>query len=211
MLGSKTFMEYFINFFSYLIFIFFYLDIPINIYRIGQISGDTENGVWNRNDMAAMMIYAAAEQFHKIPNIEEDINWIPINICSASVVNLALKSSFDISIPIDERVYHLLNPNTMKYEEYLHMLRQAGLNFDVVSQEEFLDAILATKDLSNPLIKLSSFFQQIYFNKSNFATFQIDKTIQRCEILKNCPKIDSNLIQLYLNYWKKPESFNEIS
>ncbi len=158
--------------------------------------------------MAAMMIYAGAGQLHKMPNIGQDINWIPVDICSSSLIDLALKSSFDNST---SHVYHLINPNIIKYEEYLHTLQQAGLIFDIVSPKEFVNAILTTNDLSNPLIKLSSFFEQIYLNKSNFTTFQTEKTVQRCEILKNSPKIDSNLIKLYLNYWNQRQLFNQIS
>ena len=178
----------------------------MNIYRVGQVSGDTEHGVWNRSEMAAMMIYAGAGRLHQMPNIGQDVNWIPVDICSASVVDLALKSSFDNSTSADEHVFHLLNPNPIKYEEYLQALRQAG--FDIVAPKAFVQTILTTKDLSNPLIKLSSFFEQVYLNKSNVTTFQTDKTVQRCHILKNSPKIDSNLIRLYLNHWQKYQPSN---
>jgi hypothetical protein len=149
--------------------------------------------------MAAMMIYAGAGQLHKMPNIGQDINWIPVDICSSALIDLALKSSLDIST----HVYHLINPNTITYDEYLHSLRQAGFTFECVSPNEFINSISNT----NPLIKLSSFFEQIYLNKSNFTRFQTEKTESKCHILKNCPKIDSNLIKLYLNYWKHCQIF----
>jgi thioester reductase-like protein len=197
------------------IFIFndFFLDVPVNIYRIGQISGDIQNGIWNTNEMAAMMIYAGAGQLRKMPNIGQDINWIPVDICSASLVDLALKSSFDFSISPDERVYHLLNPHSITYQQYLNYLREAGLNFHTVSTQEFLDAILTTKDQTNPLIKLSSFLEQIFSKKdsSKVSKYETIKTVQRCSILKNCPPIDSNLIKLYLNYWNKSQLLNQTS
>ena len=189
--------------------ILFFLDVPINIYRIGQVCGDTKNGIWNTSEMAAMMIYAGAGQLHQMPNIGGDINWIPVNICSAALVDLALKSSFDISTSPDEHVYHLLNPNSMSYEEYLHSLREVGFTFEIVSPEAFVETILNSNDLSNPLIKLSSFLKQklLKQDKINLSKFQTIKTVQRCEILQDCPKIDSNLIQLYSNYWKKQINF----
>lgn len=180
----------------------------MNIYRVGQICGDSEHGVWNSTELAAMMIYAGAGQLHQMPNVGQDINWIPVNICSASIVDLALKSSCNNSTSVNEHIYHVVNPNTISYEEYLYALRQAGLTFEIVSPKEFVHAISITEDLSNPLIKLSSFFEQVYLQKSNCPTFQTGKTLQRCEILKNCPKIDSNLIQLYINYWKGCHLFN---
>ena len=173
-------------------------NIPMKIYRVGQVSGDTENGVWNKSELAAMMIYAGAGQIHQMPNIGQDINWIPVNICSYALVHLSFNSS-------DHDVYHLVNPHSLSYQEYLQALHQAGFNFQSVSPKEFLDSILNNSDLSNPLIKLSSFLEQRFFNKqkSKFPTFLTEKTAEKCDILKNCPRIDSNLIELYANYWKK--------
>jgi len=158
--------------------------------------------------MAPMMIYAGAGQLHLMPNMGEDINWIPVNICSSVLVDLALKSSFDISTSPNEHVYHLLNPHSITYDQYLHSLREVGFTFDTVSPEEFVHAILNSNDLSNPLIKLSSFLKQ-KFLKKNLSKFETIQTVQRCDILQNCPKIDSNLIQLYSNYWKKTHQILE--
>jgi thioester reductase-like protein len=178
----------------------------VNIYRVGQVSGDTENGVWNRNEMAAMMIYAGAGQLKKMPNVGQDLNWIPVDICSAALVDLALKSSFEIATPYDQRVYHLLNPHSITYEDYLNSLQAAGLHFDRVSPKEFLDIILTTNDLTNPLVKLSSFFEQVVSKKdsSKISKYETFKTVEKCDVLKNCPPINSNLIKHYLNYWKNP-------
>lgn len=184
-------------------FIYFILDVLVNIYRIGQISGDLQNGIWNTNEMTAMMIYASADQLKIMPNVGEYINWIPVDICTASLVDLALKSSFDISSN-DQRIYHLLNPSNITYEDYLNCLRLAGLQFNTVSPDEFLQLVLSTKDKTNPLVKLSSFFEQIYSknNAMKLPTFQTLETVKRCAILKDCPPVNSDLIRLYLNYWK---------
>lgn len=180
------------------------LDVPINIYRVGQVSGDTENGVWNKSELAAMMIYAGAGQLHQMPNIGKDINWIPVNICSGALVDLALKSSFDLCRSSDDHVYHLLNPHSLSYEEYLQALRQAGFTFESVPPREFLNRVLNSDDLSNPLIKLTSFLEESFRNYENHkvAKFSLDKTIEKCPLLRNCPQIDSELIERYASYWK---------
>jgi thioester reductase-like protein len=179
--------------------------VPVNIYRVGQISGDTQNGVWNVDEMASMIIYAGAGQLKKMPSVGEDVSWIPVNICSASLVDLALKSSFQTSVPAKERVYHLLNPHLIPYDHYLDLLRAAGLKFDTVSPKAFIDAILATTETTNPLVKLSSFLEQSFGENGllQLSKYETKKTTERCEILQNCPRIGSNLIQLYLDYWKK--------
>lgn len=179
--------------------------MPVNIFRVGQISGDTENGTWNTSEMAAMMIYAGAGRLKKMPDVGSAINWIPVDVCSGALVDLALKSSFDLSVTRDARVYHLLNPHVISYEEYLNGIRSAGLSFDVVSGKEFIDTILSTKDISNPLVKLSSFFEQAFSKKTELivSDYETVKTVQRSEVLKKCPLIDGDLIKKYLNYWRK--------
>ncbi|CAF3376398.1 unnamed protein product [Rotaria sp. Silwood2] len=135
-----------------------HLYASVNIYHVGQISGDTQNNV----------------------------NWISDDVCSASLVDLALKSSFQISIPTTERVYHLLNPYVITYDNYLNLLREADLNFDTVSPKIFINAILTTIDTTNLLVKLSSFFEQS-FNKNGILEllkYETVKTVERCEIFK---------------------------
>ncbi|CAF3252218.1 unnamed protein product [Rotaria sp. Silwood2] len=105
---------------------------------------------------------------------------------SKYVVDLALKSSFQISIPTTERVYHLLNPYVITYDNYLNLLREADLNFDTVSPKIFINAILTTIDTTNLLVKLSSFFEQS-FNKNGILEllkYETVKTVERCEIFK---------------------------
>lgn len=162
--------------------------------------------------MNAMMIYAGAQKLKMLPNIGEDIHWIPVDICSAALIDLVLRTSFETLTPVKERVYHLINPYVTKYQDYLNCLREAGLSFETVTPKEFLDAILSANDINNPLIKLSSFLTQ-RFNEINIlrsSKFETVKTVQRCKILKNCPQIDSNLIKLYLKYWQRCQVLNQI-
>lgn len=182
------------------------LNVPVNIYRLGQICGDTENGIWNTTEMTSMMIYAGAGQLKKLPDTGDDIRWIPVDICSASVVELALKSSFDVTVSKDDRVYHLLNPHVTIYDEYLHDLQSAGLQFDSVSSEEFLQALSNIDDqTTNPLVKLYPFLEHLYNGRetSKFPRYEMIKTLEKSEVLKQCPRINSIMIERYLAYWKE--------
>ncbi|CAF5169001.1 unnamed protein product, partial [Rotaria sp. Silwood1] len=54
------------------------------------------------------------------------------------------------------------------------------------------------------LVKLASYFEQSFSKKETLKLpkYEIVKTVERCKMLESCPPIDSNLIKLYLNYWK---------
>lgn len=173
--------------------------MPVNIFRVGQISGDTLNGIWNSTELAAMMIYAGAGRLHRMPNVGQDLNWIPVDVCSAALVELALTSP-----SAEQHVYHLLNPHVIAYQDYLQALRQAGLDFQTVTKEEFLQEISTSADRANPLIKLVPFLEQIFtkVNRSSPIEFETTRTVQHSRILQACPPITSQLIQRYLKHWK---------
>lgn len=170
----------------------------MNIFRVGQISGDTTYGIWNTTELAAMMIYAGAGQLHQMPNVGNELNWIPVDVCSAAVVELALKAASD------QHVYHLLNPKVIPYSKYLRSLRRAGLIFETVSQEQFMQSVLTAADQTNPLIKLSAFLEQNLseVDHSQPIRFETTTTIQHSCVLQTCPRISSKLIRKYLDYWK---------
>ena len=157
-----------------------------------------------------MLIYAGAGQLKKMPVTGEEVNWIPVDVCSRSLVDLALKSSSSSEVSPNERVYHLLNPHATSYDDYLKSLRAAGLTFDTVTAQEFINTILTATDTSNPLVKLSAFFEQTYSNKRKLkrSHYQTVKTVARCEPLQRCSPVDTKLIQLYLNYWKHCQVLN---
>jgi hypothetical protein len=44
----------------------FVLDVPVNIYRVGQISGDRINGIWNENELVFLKINKKTENLIKV-------------------------------------------------------------------------------------------------------------------------------------------------
>lgn len=190
------------------------VEVPVSVYRVGQISGDTQNGTWNTTELAPMMIYAGAGKLKKMPDIGRDIYWIPIDICSRSIVDLALNvASCDISTGHDSRVYHLMNPRQLSYNDYLECLRLVGLEFDIVKPKEFLDVLLTEANASNPLVRLSSFLEQMYQQQEpnqspkKPTVFETIETQKLCQILAQCPAIDSKLIGLYIDFWRRCQIF----
>ncbi|CAF1205772.1 unnamed protein product, partial [Didymodactylos carnosus] len=170
--------------------------ILVDVYRVGQISGDTEYGIWNTSEMIPLIICGGGGQLGQMPDSGQPISWIPVNIVSNCIVDIALQSYSH-----DKNVHHLLNPHTIEWSQFLNELSQIGLKFQIISMEKWLQIILQNTSTDNPLMKISSYLESS--SNIRMAHYETKKTTDRTKYFKQCPQIDQKLIRKYLNYWNK--------
>lgn len=110
----------------------------IKVLRIGQLTGDTENGVWNRSEAWPLML-SASRTLGCLPKLDETLNWLPVDIAARAVVDISLASHSDDRCS----VYHLVNNST--HTTWFNLLdwtlAAKGNKFEVVSPEEWLDRL----------------------------------------------------------------------
>ena len=189
---------------------FFNSGVPVDIYRLTQISGDSETGVWNTAEMLPLMICAGGGRLGMLPEDGQHIDWIPVNYAAASIVDIALKSSTRVTSQ-SERVHHILNPNSISWSQLLDYLKLSGLQFKAVPIKEWLHQLLANPN--NSAYTLANFFNKIFAEGRKFeiSKHNVEKTMQRTATLERCPPITPELIRRYLNYWSEVDflSHNE--
>lgn len=76
--------------------------------RIGQLTGDTDKGVWNISEAWPLML-ATVDAIGCLPQIEESLNWLPLDIAATAVLEIAFQ---DASKDRKAYVYHLVNNST---------------------------------------------------------------------------------------------------
>ena len=167
----------------------------MDIFRVGQISGDSERGAWNTSEMISLMICVGGGELGQMSSQGQDIRWIPVNIASSAIVSVALQDWVS-----NDNVHHILNPHALPWSAFLESLHRAGLRFRVVNPSEWLETMLHSQ---TPLMKLASFFQTFFTSKEGFrvAEYETDKTEGRSKPLRECPMIDVDLLKKYLVYW----------
>jgi thioester reductase-like protein len=182
--------------------IYFSSDVPVDIYRLGQIAGDSETGVWNTAEMIPLIICAGGGEMSMLPDDCQCVDWIPVNYAAACVADIAIDPSTRTA-PISERVHHIVNPRTISWPELLKHLKAAGLHFTVVPIKDWLRVLLSSP--KNPAYVLAGFFQKIFAEGTSFelAKYLTEKTARRTTALEHCPTIDRELVQCYLNYWSE--------
>ncbi|RUS23010.1 hypothetical protein BC937DRAFT_93667 [Endogone sp. FLAS-F59071] len=150
--------------------------IPVDIYRVGQISGDTRNGVWNRSEYFPMMIAYGAGWIGEFPDKSGDINWIPLDIAAEAICELAfIRQNTREGVA---EMHHILNPHSLTWTKLLGMLHETSLQFREVGQREWADHLIA--DRANPGNKLAAFWEKTMTEgNEKRPVFETEETCKR--------------------------------
>ncbi|OLN97928.1 Iterative polyketide synthase CazM 2 [Colletotrichum chlorophyti] len=145
------------------------------VLRLGQIVGDSEGGVWNQTEAIPLMI-RSAKVIKALPALDETPSWMPADKMALAVLELArltgprCESCGAPASPDDadlDLVYQVQNPRLFHWTfDFLRALRAAGLEFQIVSQREWVRRLRESdpNPETNPTYKLLGFFEEKYDN-----------------------------------------------
>lgn len=200
------------------------------VLRVGQIVGDTVEGLWNSTEAISLMIRSATtlgalpalEEVRMVlstpersTNYDQTPSWLPVDIVARAVLELAgldtLTSEASAqNLNSDNIVYHVQNPRTFSWtNDLLPALQAAGLGFKVVTQREWVELLRGSEQDpdKNPTIKLLDFFTEKYDNDQpgrQGLVFQTEKTGLRSEAIQNGYDIvGSGLVKKFVDSWRK--------
>ncbi|KIY63134.1 L-aminoadipate-semialdehyde dehydrogenase [Cylindrobasidium torrendii FP15055 ss-10] len=96
--------------------------LPVAVLRIGQMSGDSVNGIWNETE-AWPLLFKSANTVGALPVVDEHPSWLPVDYAGEAIVEIILNASKPAA-----RVYNIVNPNTeTNFEDMLDWIAEAGL------------------------------------------------------------------------------------
>ena len=122
--------------------------VNAGIYRIGQIIGDTHQGIWNDSE-AFPLIIRSALTMGVLPESDMDCEWLPVDTCAASIIDIeklnkshgSASTNGDHTTPQvsgtakqanqqQRLVYNLRSPRTFTWtKDLLPALAATGLSF----------------------------------------------------------------------------------
>ena len=135
-----------------------------------------------------------------LPKLSDTLNWLPIDVVARVVAELCHSREH-------RDVYHVVNPKSFNWSaDLLPMLRNAGLDFEPVTPQEWLER-LASSDPDpavNPTIKLLEFFKTKYAvsNRGPAVKFETDTTERESQTLRTVGAPDAALIGKMVEFWK---------
>ncbi|TYJ52933.1 hypothetical protein B9479_006444 [Cryptococcus floricola] len=181
------------------------------VLRIGQLAGDTENGVWNETEAWPLM-FKSIDTIHALPMLEEQPSWLPVDQAASTITQIVL-SSISTSTPSSAQVYHILNAHLASWSSILKGLASAGLQFKTVSRHEWLNLLSSSNpDVTvNPTYKLLGFYQNRIGKEreKKGLTFEVEKTEEESETLREEVKaVEEKLIALWANRWRQSGFLN---
>ncbi|KAF2644124.1 acetyl-CoA synthetase-like protein [Massarina eburnea CBS 473.64] len=190
------------------------------VLRIGQIVGDTKNGVWNDEEFIPAMIRSALTM-RTLPQLHEQCSWLPVDTLATAMMELtetleqaprplALNST---NPPI---FYNMVNPVVFSWDTLLAELKKTSLQFEVVPFCEWLQGLQESaawgNEVQNPAVKLVEFYKQNFAgslaggNGSGEGTvmFETQAAQRDTTVLRSPPNlIEGGHIQRFVTRWRQ--------
>ncbi|KAI1414152.1 NAD(P)-binding protein [Hypoxylon sp. FL1857] len=185
----------------------------VQVIRVGQIAGDSRHGIWNPGEAIPLVVQTGLT-VGALPVIEgnDEVHfWLPVDICAAAVVQLALLRD-QASTP---SIFHISSTEALHWNaEFLPALKKAGLRFEELPQREWVSRLeKSDSDVQrNPPYRLLEYFKGRYGNVGSNGTVKegspdgyqlIDISIAKKHALalENPIRVDEKLIAKFVRYW----------
>jgi thioester reductase-like protein len=120
------------------------------VIRLGQLSGDTKTGIWNPEE-SWPLILKTLKQVHCLPELEENVQWLPVDVAAEAVVRIAVRLP---NLHADKKIWHVLNPRPTTWSRILGALEKwSGMSVKRVWPNEWL-GLLEERERAGEVVKL---------------------------------------------------------
>jgi thioester reductase-like protein len=134
-------------------------EIKMNVIRVGQLTGDTTNGVWNMNE-AWPLLLSTVKDIKCLPHLEQRLDWLPLDIAAKAVIEIGLANKSRGNKEAD--VYNLLNvKGHTRWVDLLRWVQEArDENFDIARLKTWAERLKILKE--HPAQKLTWLWKKGY-------------------------------------------------
>lgn len=194
--------------------------LPIGIYRPGRIAGQSKSGVCNPDDHTFRLIRGCI-QLGIAPERDLQVNLSPVDYVSRAIAHLSLQPH------AMGKIYHLVNPNSVPWNQLIHWIRECGYPLRQVSLDQWYQCLqeVITAQPDHPLYPLIPILMANSPDSDNHRNYESPATklldpfesklaqqltqktlreLNHAAIL--CPAIDRSLLKTYLTYLAQQQS-----
>jgi thioester reductase-like protein len=152
------------------------------VLRIGQLTGDTENGVWNMTEAWPLML-STVRELGCLPDLDEPLSWLPVDVAARAILQIAnnedqvpLENVIEDGREVPCPVYHLVNNSiSTTWKDLLGWLKSIeNLEFDIVEPTEWLNKL--EKLESHPGKALLGLWRKAYGGDSGAKDRRLNKS-----------------------------------
>lgn len=172
------------------------LNSRIAIIRVGQLSGDTETGIWNDAEAWPIML-RSMKTTGCIPDLQnETIDWLPLNIAARIFAEIGTVKQ-EKTTPL---VFHVLNSDqSVMWSDLLASLKKSR-TFEVVAPGEWIKVVetLQSSDARHSAVKLLGLWKAAYDLRSSCEqgqgverlTYNVEQTTKYIPSMRQLQVID---------------------
>lgn len=182
--------------------------LPVTIYRPPLISGHSQTGAWNTDDVVCRVIKGCVEM-GSMASLDYILNLSPVDYVARAIVYLS-KQEESIG-----QIFHLNNPKALHWKDFVNWVRNFGYKINLLSYEDWEQELSKIQPFSrNPLSPLLPFFRKrlpngnlIIPQQYNCQKLPIINCLQTFDMLYRnqiiCPPFNSELLNKYFTYFIK--------
>ncbi|WP_280408322.1 thioester reductase domain-containing protein [Nocardia brasiliensis] len=176
--------------------------LPVTIFRIGMISGDSATGLGSDNAILDRILTSFL-QLRKVPNVRQVLDMTPVDYAARAMVHLAKTPEFQGG------AYSVTNPCGVTIEALCEMLTELGYAVQKVDwSSEWRGEILNSKP-NNAMFRMRPFIEEAVDELivPLYDTRRIDSALAKSGI--SCPAITPEILQKYIAHFAQKWEFDE--
>ncbi|MDF5733397.1 MAG: thioester reductase domain-containing protein, partial [Rhizonema sp. PD38] len=169
--------------------------LPVCIYRPGRVSGHSQTGICNTDDLMSRMIKGCI-QLGSLPDFNMMIDLTPVDYASKCIVHLSMQKKC-----LGE-TFHVVNPLPAHWRNVITWFQSFGYLLKVISYNQWRAELLKVAEHSsaNALYPLIPFFSEEAPDDS--VKFDCQNTLDRLAGTSiNCPSVGTELLNTYFSYY----------
>jgi len=170
--------------------------------RIGQLTGDTEHGVWNKSEAYPLML-STVREIGCLPKIQDNLSWLPLDVAARVLCEIALafdETSLDPARSAPCEVYHIVNNNfSTSFMDLLGWMKRIRKEpFEIVEPAVWLEKLEELE--SHPAKALIGLWKRAFEVDAEAATNQVTmfetRNAQRDSIkMRSVRPVDEKLVE----------------
>ena len=173
--------------------------LPVNIYRLARVFGDSASGIGENFDDLLVRILKACLELKAYPLLDTSVNLVPADYVARAVIYLARRAE-NLN-----RTLHLCNPRSIQWHDLFGAVREAGFALEASSYPAWLEKLQNFSDrhpadkFYKGLLLALKFPNYLLTPKPEFDTRQAAACLRPAGI--DCPGVDAGLMRRYLEYF----------
>jgi amino acid adenylation domain-containing protein/thioester reductase-like protein len=173
------------------------LGLPVAIYRASRITGNTQTGISNTDDLFCRLVKGCLET-RIFPDVQMEDNLTPVDYVSKIIVNLSgQKESLG-------KAFHLVNPESTTIRDLFHLMHSLGYPVQMIPVEKWHSEISLESQISDTdnLRVLSHIIPKVAVENSHEPQIDYENTINGVgNIDLMYPALDQKLLKTYISYF----------